>query len=71
MRVLDVCRSGFYAWLERPPSPHALENERLKVAILAAHVKIRETYSAKRTAMQPGTDARARSTCQGRVLVAS
>jgi transposase InsO family protein len=47
-RVLGVSRSGFYAWLERPPSPHALEDERLKVALLAAHVKTRETYGAKR-----------------------
>jgi putative transposase len=47
-RVLDVSRSGFYAWLDRPPSPHALEDERLKVAIAAAHVKTRQTYGAKR-----------------------
>jgi transposase InsO family protein len=47
-RLLAVSRSGFYAWLERPLSPHALEDERLKVAILAAHVKTRETYGAKR-----------------------
>jgi transposase InsO family protein len=47
-RVLGVSRSGFYAWLERPPSEHALEDERLKVAISAAHVKTRETYGAIR-----------------------
>ena len=47
-RVLDVSRSGFYAWLGRPPSARALEDERLKVAITAAHAKTRETYGAKR-----------------------
>ena len=47
-RVLDVSRSGFYDWLDRPPSPHALEDERLKVAIAAAHVKTRQTYGATR-----------------------
>lgn len=47
-RVLVVSRSGFYAWLERPPSARALEDERLKVAISAAHVKTRETYGAIR-----------------------
>ena len=47
-RVLGVSCSGFYAWLDRPPSPHALEDERLKVAIAAAHVKTRETYGARR-----------------------
>lgn len=47
-RVLGVSRSGFYAWLQRPPSARALEDERLKVAILAAHMKTRETYGAIR-----------------------
>ena len=47
-RVLEVSGSGFYAGLERPPSGHGLEDERLKVAITAAHVKTRETYGAKR-----------------------
>lgn len=47
-RVLEVSRSGFYAWQERPPSARALEDERLKVAISVAHVKTRETYGAKR-----------------------
>jgi transposase InsO family protein len=46
--VLEVSRSGFYAWLDRPPSAHALEDERLKVAISAAHVKTRQTYGAIR-----------------------
>ena len=47
-RILEVSRSGFYAWLERPPSARALEDERLKVAISAAHVKTRESYGAAR-----------------------
>jgi putative transposase len=47
-RVLEVSRSGFYAWLQRPPSTRALEDERLKVAIRAAHGKTRETYGARR-----------------------
>jgi hypothetical protein len=32
-----VTRSGFHAWLKRPPSKHRQEDERLKVAIRAAH----------------------------------
>jgi putative transposase len=47
-RVLGVSRSGFYAWLDRPPSPRALEDGRLKVAIAAAHEKTRQTYGATR-----------------------
>ena len=54
-RVFAVSRSGFYAWQERPPSARALEDERLKVAISAAHVRTRETYGAKR--LQTGLKA--------------
>ena len=44
-------RSGFYAWLGRKPSQRAQEDERLKVAIKAAHKRSRETYGARR--LQP------------------
>jgi transposase InsO family protein len=47
-RALGVSRSGFYAWLGRPPSARALEDERLKVAVAAAHMKTRQTYGATR-----------------------
>lgn len=50
-QILEVSRSGFYAWLERPLSQRAWEDERLKVAIRAAHVKARETYGVAR--LQP------------------
>jgi putative transposase len=50
-RVLKVSRSGYYAWLDTTPSPRAQENERLKVAIKAAHKRTRETYGARR--LQP------------------
>jgi len=50
-RVLKVSRSGFYAWLDATPSPRTQEDERLKVAIKAAHKRTRETYGARR--LQP------------------
>lgn len=50
-RVLEVSRSGFYDWRGRPPSKRAQEDERLKVAIRAAHTKTRETYGVRR--LQP------------------
>lgn len=43
-----VSRCGFYAWLKRPPCRRDQEDERLRVAIRAAHNKTRRTYSAKR-----------------------
>ncbi len=50
-RLLGVSRSGFYSWLKREPSRRAKEDERLKVAIKAAHKRTRESYSARR--LQP------------------
>lgn len=50
-RVLGVSRSGFYDWLKRSPSARAQEDERLKIAIKAAHRRSRETYGSRR--LQP------------------
>ena len=47
-RVFDVSRSGFYAAVDRPPTLRAQDDERLKVAIKAAHVQTRETYGPLR-----------------------
>lgn len=50
-QVLDVSRSGYYAWSKRPPSQRAREDDVLRVAIRAAHKQTRETYGARR--LQP------------------
>lgn len=47
-RVLEVSRSGYYAWRHRRPSKRAQENARLEVAIRAAHVRTRQTYGPER-----------------------
>ncbi len=47
-KVFAVSRSGFHAWLRRPPSKRQQEEERRKIAIRAAHEKTRRTYRAKR-----------------------
>ncbi len=47
-RVLEVSRSGYYAWQYRRPSTRAQENARLEVAIQAAHVRTRHTYGPER-----------------------
>ena len=47
-RVLDVSRSGYYAWRTRRPSMRAQENTRLEVAIQAGHVRTRQTYGPER-----------------------
>lgn len=50
-RVFEVSRSGYHDWLKREPSARAQENERLKIAIRAAHKRCRETYGTRR--LQP------------------
>jgi putative transposase len=38
-RVFEVSKSGYHAWLKRPPSKRSQETARLKVAIRAAHLQ--------------------------------
>ena len=47
-RVLEVSRSGYYAWLKRPPSKRAREEGRLELEIKAAHKRTRETCGPER-----------------------
>jgi putative transposase len=43
-RVLQVARSGYYAWLVKPRSQRKVLDEGLKIRIRAIHVKSRKTY---------------------------
>jgi transposase InsO family protein len=47
-RVLGVSKSGYYVWLVRKPSARKLEDERLKIAIKAAHKRGRGTYGPEK-----------------------
>jgi putative transposase len=47
-RVLDVARSGFYAWARRRPSARAQTDRPLRVAIAASHRRSRGTYGSPR-----------------------
>jgi len=47
-RVLGVSASGYYAWLERPPSKWAQEEMRLEIEIRAAHKRTRQTCGPER-----------------------
>jgi len=47
-RVLNVSKSGYYAWKNRKPSARTLETERIKVAIKAAHERGRGTYGPEK-----------------------
>jgi putative transposase len=47
-RMLRVSSSGYYGWVDRPPSERAREEMRLEVEIKAAHRRTRQTYGAER-----------------------
>lgn len=46
--VLGLSRSGYYAWLARPPSDRAQEELALRAAVAEAHRQSRGTYGAPR-----------------------
>lgn len=47
-KILDVSRSGYYAWLSRGPSRRSQEEGRLEVEIKAAHKRTRCTCGPER-----------------------
>jgi hypothetical protein len=47
-RVLEVSRSGFYAWEARGPSSRKADDEKLAVQIVAIHEASGERYGSPR-----------------------
>ena len=47
-RVLGASKAGFYAWLRRPPSAHAVADAALLERIKAVHAASRQTYGSPR-----------------------
>jgi putative transposase len=47
-RVLGVTRQGYYAYVKRPPSARAVEEERLRERLKQLHVESRQTYGSPR-----------------------
>lgn len=47
-RVLDVSRSGYYAWRDRPESRRGREDRRLKMRIRTIHHETRQSYGSPR-----------------------
>lgn len=47
-RALNVSRSGFYDWLQRPPSPRAVRSALLVKQIVALHRDSRQLYGSPR-----------------------
>jgi len=51
-RALRVSASGFYAWQQRPESPHAVRDRQLRVLIRASHEGHRRAYGSPRVHRQ-------------------
>lgn len=51
-QILEVSRSGFYAWCKRPKSKRQLENERLTQAIIRVFKQSNEIYGALKVTNQ-------------------
>ncbi len=47
-RIVGVSASGYYSWLNRPPSQGSQKEGRLEIEIRAAHKRTRETYGPER-----------------------
>ncbi len=47
-RLLEVSRSGFYAWRNRPDSKKAIRERRILVKIKAIHKRTRRNYGSPR-----------------------
>ena len=47
--MLRVSRSGYYAWLRRPPSARVLSNQRLLSEIRIIHAEVKQAYGSFKT----------------------
>ena len=47
-RVLGLSKAGYYAWLHRPPSAHAVADAALMKRVRTVHASSRHTYGAPR-----------------------
>ena len=47
-QLLQVSRSGFYAWRQRPMSARAQQDQTLKTLIISIHQRSRGTYGTPR-----------------------
>jgi putative transposase len=49
-RVLEVSTSGYYAWIDRPPSPRAQRHRQIQAAVQQAHAESYGVYGSQKIA---------------------
>jgi hypothetical protein len=47
-KVLEVSRSGYYAWRDRPPSAREMANQELYTEIKRVYTESHQTYGSPR-----------------------
>ncbi len=47
-RLFGVSKAGYYAWVQRPPSAHAVADEALLKRVRTVHASSRRTYGSPR-----------------------
>ena len=50
--VLDVSTSGYYAWIDRKPSPRALRHERIRQLVREVHAESHGVYGSQKVACE-------------------
>jgi putative transposase len=68
--VLEVSTSGYYAWINRAPSPRALRHERIRQAVRDVHAQSHDVYGSYKIAQALQERDDLESACRNTVATA-
>ena len=69
-QVLEVSASGYYAWLDRAPSPRAQRQERIQAAVRQVHAESHGIYGSQKVARELAERPDLESACRNTVAKA-
>jgi putative transposase len=69
-QVLEVSASGYYAWLDREPSPRAQRQQRIQAAVRQVHAESHGIYGSQKVARQLAERPELESACRNTVAKA-
>ena len=69
-QVLEVSASGYYAWLDREPSPRARRQQRIQAAVRQVHAESHGIYGSQKVARQLAERPDLESACRNTVAKA-
>ncbi len=68
--VLGVSTSGYYEWVDRPPSPRAERHERIQQAVAQVHAESHGVYGSQKIAEALGQREELETACRNTVATA-